>query len=242
MKLKTMVLSINKHEIGEMKRFARELGLGFKFDAMLNARIDCSGSPLAVRLEPWEIVKLDLEDAERVAEWKRFAACFCGLSHRPERSNEAYQCGGGVTGFAIDPEGNMSICVLARSGTYDLRRGSFREGWDHLGREVRCRKITRITKCTDCGIKSMCGMCPANAELENRDAEAPVDFMCQVAHLRAKAMDIPVPIHGQCEYCEGGTAHGKLRASAATLENRKAETCPGVSRGERLMQVLENRL
>ena len=36
-------------------------------------------------------------------------------------------------------------------------------------------------------------MCPANGELENGDPEAPVDFLCHVAHLRAKAMGIPVP-------------------------------------------------
>jgi hypothetical protein len=48
----------------------------------------------------------------------------------------------------------------------------------------------------------MCGICPANAELENHDAEEPVDFLCQVAHLRAKALGINVKPHGECEYCK----------------------------------------
>jgi hypothetical protein len=48
----------------------------------------------------------------------------------------------------------------------------------------------------------VCGMCPANGELENRDAEEPVDFLCQVAHLRSKALGIPVKPHGVCKYCE----------------------------------------
>jgi hypothetical protein len=46
-------------------------------------------------------------------------------------------------------------------------------------------------------------MCPTNAELENRDPEEPVDFLCQVAHLRAKALGFTVKPHGECEYCEG---------------------------------------
>jgi radical SAM protein with 4Fe4S-binding SPASM domain len=201
LKLKTMVFSVNRHELEDMTQFAKELGAGFRFDAMLNPRIDCSQGPLAVRLQPEEIVQLDLDDGERVSEWKKFATRFCGLPSTPEESEEIYSCGGGVTGFAIDPEGKMSVCVLSRFATYDLRRGSFREGWDHLTREVRRTKVTRATKCVGCGIKSLCGMCPANAELESGDPEAPVDFLCRVAHLRAGAMGIPVRAHGECRYC-----------------------------------------
>ena len=53
-------------------------------------------------------------------------------------------------------------------------------------------------------------MCPANAELECMDAEVPVDFLCQVAHLRAYAFDIPVPPHGDCEYCKGGSRYQEI--------------------------------
>jgi len=222
LKLKTVAVSINKHEVGEMKRLAEELGVKFKFDSMINPRIDCSQSPLNVRLQPWEIVKMDLEDPERVAEWKSFAGRFNGPTPSEDR-DEIYHCGGGVTGFAIDPEGKMSICVLSHFDTFDLRRGSFREGWDHFLQQVRLKKITRVTKCTACRIKAMCGMCPANGELENGDPESPVDFLCHVAHLRAKALDIPVPPHGDCEYCEGGSSHAVLADSLKSLDSRAAE-------------------
>src|SRR2546422_10996846 len=69
--LKTVGVTINKHEIGAMKRFAEEeLGVAFKFDSMINPRIDCSQSPLAVRLRPEEVVELDLQDPERAGEWR----------------------------------------------------------------------------------------------------------------------------------------------------------------------------
>ncbi|MGD9302535.1 MAG: radical SAM protein, partial [Desulfobacterales bacterium] len=55
LKLKTMALVQNKHEIFAMKRFAeKELGLDFKFDAMVNPRRNCSQSPLKERLTPLE--------------------------------------------------------------------------------------------------------------------------------------------------------------------------------------------
>ena len=75
--------------------------------------------------------------------------------------------------------------------------------------QVRQRKITAPTKCTACELKAMCGMCPANGELENGDPEAPVDFLCRVAHLRAYAFDIPVAPHGSCRSCEGGVGYGR---------------------------------
>jgi sulfatase maturation enzyme AslB (radical SAM superfamily) len=71
-------------------------------------------------------------------------------------------------------------------------------------RQARNRKITRITKCTTCGIKALCGMCPALGELENGDAEEPVDYLCRVGHLRTKMLGRSVPAHGDCSYCEGG--------------------------------------
>jgi hypothetical protein len=60
-------------------------------------------------------------------------------------------------------------------------------------------------------------MCPANGELENGDPEAPVDWLCQTAHLRAMALEIPVKPHGNCEYCEGGIGHAHIGAAATRL-------------------------
>lgn len=239
LKLKTVAVSINKHEIGEMKKFAGELGVDFKFDAMMNPRIDCSQSPLAVRLQPWEVVKMDLEDQERVTEWKKFAAKH---NHPPSEAatshDQLYQCGGGINSFALDPEGKMSICVLSHFEAYDLRRGNFREGWEQFLRQVRSRKITRVTKCTSCGIKPMCGMCPANGELENGDPESPVDFLCHVAHLRATTLDLPIPLHGDCEYCKEGPDHAALTESVEFLKKHRKEDWMASNEEHPLLPIL----
>jgi hypothetical protein len=61
-------------------------------------------------------------------------------------------------------------------------------------------------------------MCAANGELEGGDAESPVDFLCQVAHLRAYALGLQVPEHGDCECCSGGHQHAALQESAKRIE------------------------
>ncbi|HEX9507010.1 MAG TPA: radical SAM protein [Myxococcales bacterium] len=219
LKLKTVAVTVNKHEVWEMKELAEDLGLEFKFDSMLNPRIDCSLSPLEVRLRPEEIVELDALDPERVTEWRRFAAQAVGPVHTPDKADELYHCGGGVNSFAINPYGRMSICVLSQADTFDVRRGGFREAWTQSLLKVRQRKISRPTKCVSCQLKALCGMCPANGELENGDPEKPVDFLCHVAHLRAAVLGISVPAHGECEYCVGAKLE-EVQRSGAQLRDR----------------------
>ncbi|MBC8359486.1 MAG: radical SAM protein [Candidatus Aminicenantes bacterium] len=223
--LKTVVLTPNKHELWEMKSFVeKELGLEFRFDAMINPRLDCSHSPLAVRLKPNEIVEMDLQDPKRVEEWKKFAEDLSGYVVPPEQKDKLYQCGGGDASFAIDPSGGLSLCNFLPGNTWDLRKGSFQKGWEDFLLEMKSKTITRFTKCVECGLVAMCGMCPANGELENGDAEEPVDFLCQVAHLRAYMLDIPVPPHGDCEYCESGKDFRKMMQSVEALRQVKYST------------------
>lgn len=207
LKLKTVAMRPNVHELWDLKQYVEdELGLEFRFDPMINPRIDHSPAPLAVRLSPEEIVALDLRDSARVSEWRRFHERFGGGPVQEQQVQWLYRCGGGVQSFAMDPYGGLRVCVLSTRGAYDLRRGSFDKGWQSALCKLRQQKISRQTKCVACGLKSMCGACPAHSELECADPEAPVDFLCRVAHLRAHCFGISVPDHGECAYCRGGPA------------------------------------
>jgi radical SAM protein with 4Fe4S-binding SPASM domain len=200
LKLKTMALRINKDEIWEMKRFAEEdLGLKFRFDPIINPRIDYKQDPLNLRLTPQEIVEMDLRDPKRLADWKILAARHVDTTQ--EMKKELYYCNGGVIAFAIDPYGKMGLCLLSTQDRFDLRQGSFKEGWNDYLLGIRKKKVSRQTKCLACRIKIMCGMCPPSGDLENRDPEEPVDFFCQLAHLRAYTFGLSIPAHGDCEYC-----------------------------------------
>jgi radical SAM protein with 4Fe4S-binding SPASM domain len=223
LKLKTVPTTINFHEVYEMKRLAeQELGVEFKFDPLVNPRTDCSQSPLAVRLAPEQVVQLDFRDAVRKAEYRKLAeAELAGPAHT--EGPEKYTCGGGQNGCAIDPLGQMTICVLSHQDGYNLRAGSFQDGWYGRLREIRESKRVSQTICTHCRLQSLCSMCPANGELENGDAESPVEFLCQVAHLRAYTLGLQVPEHGDCPCCAGGVHHQHLKSSALRLEAESAD-------------------
>jgi radical SAM protein with 4Fe4S-binding SPASM domain len=222
LKLKTVALTINKHEIQDMKRFVKEdLKLEFRYDPLISPRCDHSFKPLDVRLSPAEIVEMDLADPERVDSFKQFAEKFNKPLDPKIPAGKLYRCGAGLRGFTVDPYGGMRICISSAGNAYDMCVGSLEQGWQKFIPEIRRQARTRTTKCSTCYLRSLCGTCPPNAELECHDAEEPVDFLCQVAHLRAYTMDLPMGPHGDCEYCPGGSRYEKMMEEVAKLKNRK---------------------
>src|SRR5271169_3843376 len=113
LKLKTVPTTTNRHEVFEMKRLAEEeFGVEFKFDSLINPRIDCSQSPLAVRLSPEQAVELDFAEPKRKADYRRMAEQdLAAPIEATAVQREKYTCGGGIGGCAVDPYGTMSICV-----------------------------------------------------------------------------------------------------------------------------------
>jgi radical SAM protein with 4Fe4S-binding SPASM domain len=224
LKLKTVPTTINFHEVYEMKRFAEEeLGVDFKFDPLVNPRTDCSQSPLAVRLSPEQAVSLDFRDPVRKAEYRKLAEAEVANTNHQEAKG-LYVCGGGHNGCAVDPTGNMTICVISHQQGHNIRGGGFREGWYGPLREIRETPRRRPTICDSCRLHSLCSMCPANGELESGDPETPVEFLCEVAHLRAYTLGIKVPAHGDCPCCSGGKRHEGLLGSAARLQVSSADS------------------
>ena len=240
LKLKTVATSINKHEVLAMSQFAvEELGVEFKVDGQINPRIDCSQSPLAVRLTPEEVVALDMHAPKRVSEYRKLATR--DLENPPSLSqiDTVYSCGGGMNSFAINAYGEIGICVISQQETFGIRGAGVKAVWEESLLQLRNRKRTRATKCIECRIQSLCGMCPANGELENGDRESPVAFLCNVAHLRAAALGAVIPAHGDCEFCSGGSEHEALMESARRIAEKEIDIESWVG-PQQILPILNN--
>jgi radical SAM protein with 4Fe4S-binding SPASM domain len=192
-----------------------------------------------VRLSPEDVVALDMYWPKVAAGHRKVLKVEIGKPPAP--LNTVYSCGGGLKSFAIDPYGHMSICVLSHQDTYDVRDGGARAGWEHFLLNIRQRKATRPTKCTNCRLHSVCSMCPANGELENGDPESPVEFLCEVAHLRALALGFEVPEHGDCEFCDDADRHASLMSSVHRITSQ--EISPAAWTGpQSVLPILNNSL
>ncbi|MFH1674134.1 MAG: radical SAM protein [Pseudomonadota bacterium] len=186
LRLKTMVLTLNRHELGDMQRYAQGLGVEFRFDAMVNSRLDCGKDPCQFRIDPSEVVRLDMEDEKRLKAWKEFCRKFL----RADKTEGLFVCGAGVTTFNINPVGRLQVCGMVSEPYWDLRNGSFSEGWEELLPTVREQKPTEAYICNDCELYSLCGQCPGWAMTENNNRESPVEYLCQITHERAKALEV----------------------------------------------------
>ena len=103
-------------------------------------------------------------------EWGQFADRCARRSRNFRPQDTVYQCGGGISSFAIDPYGGMSICVLSEATSTTSGAGTFR-GLGTVPAAAALRKVTRPTNASSCTLKAVCGMCPANGELEHGDAK-----------------------------------------------------------------------
>ncbi len=239
LKLKTVATSINKHEVIAMRRFAEDdLGVEFKMDGQINPRIDCSQSPLAVRLAPEEVVALDMAAPKGRSEYLRLAKHDLEGPPNLKQVDTVYYCGGGMTGFAINAYGEMGICVISQQETFSVRDHGVRKVWEGALLGLRTRKRTRMSKCIECRIQSLCGMCPANGEMESGDRESPVEFLCHVAHLRAATIGVEIPAHGECEFCAGGSQHQAVLESARRIADKEIDVEAWVA--PQLFPILNN--
>jgi len=187
LKLKTMVSTLNKHELPDMKAFAAENGLDFRFDFNLNKRLDRGLEPTLYRLTPEEAVDLDKTDGLRLEALREYSTRRFGPPAFPEN---LYWCGAGLSGFHVDPCGKVSLCINSREPSYDFRGGSVKEAWHEFIPRALSRKRKKTTTCQTCRLRQLCDQCPGWAQLENGNEELPVDYLCRIAHLRAQALGL----------------------------------------------------
>ena len=240
LKLKTVATSVNKHEVLAMRQFAEEeMGVEFKMDGQINPRVDCSQSPLAVRLTPEEVVALDMNAPKGMSEYRRLAKRDLESPPNLSTGDSIYFCGGGMSGFAINAYGEMGICVISQQETFSVREVGVRRVWEDSLLRLRTRKRTRMTKCIQCRIQSLCGMCPANGEMESGDKESPVEFLCHVAHLRAATLGVEVPAHGECAFCAGGSEHEAVLESGRRIASKEIDVESWVG-PQQILPILNN--
>jgi radical SAM protein with 4Fe4S-binding SPASM domain len=237
LKLKTMAMAWNRHEVADMKAFATERGLGFRYDGLLNGRVDCGANRNGeLQMSAPELLELELADPEGRARLEQTAAIVRAAAGQDQVVEEVYSCGAGAVAFTVDPYGHLQMCQLSRKASFDLREHSFAEVWDHRFPELRARKWQKNDVCRSCNLISMCGSCPGASELDSGDIEAQVPRFCEIAHLRAHAMLGDESGHRRDATCCLG--HGTLAAQpAASLDLGQGCGSCGHAAAEPLIQL-----
>ncbi|MBW1789298.1 MAG: radical SAM protein, partial [Deltaproteobacteria bacterium] len=129
--LKTVLMTLNRHEFDPMREIAEAFGVRFRFDAAVFPRFNGDTSPMKLRVSPEEAVEKEASNGELLRQWVRL---YERLKNMPV-SDRLYQCGAGLTAFHIDPYGHLRPCLMSTSTAYgqDLRSMGFETAWKVLG-------------------------------------------------------------------------------------------------------------
>jgi len=136
------------------------------------------------RLHPREVLELDKPDPLSENSLKKEEVLACRSAK--DDGSLFPSCIASKRDFHVDPYGQMSFCSYIRDPAlrYDLRTGSFQDGWDEFIHSL----VERITgeneyneNCGSCTFRDDCLWCPAFGYLEHRRFGAKVDYLCSVA-------------------------------------------------------------
>jgi radical SAM protein with 4Fe4S-binding SPASM domain len=181
-----MLMTLNQHELWDMQSYAESLGVAFRFDPLINNTLGGAHSPQTYRLPPQEVVQFDRADRRR---WDDLRVFYERMPEMRIDDTYLYACGAGINSFHIDPYGKLYLCMMSRTQGYDLREGSFQEGWANYLPQVRLQPHGESYECNRCKLLPLCGQCPSWGTLENGDPEYKVEYLCQIAHQRAAAFE-----------------------------------------------------
>ena len=119
--LKTILMTLNRHELSAIKQLADGYGVDFRFDAAIFPGLDGDRSPLRFRVPAEEAIARELADPDLAADWRTY---YEQRRYAPV-SEALYQCDTGQTSFYIDPSGVLQPCLMVRKPRYDLLQGCF---------------------------------------------------------------------------------------------------------------------
>lgn len=179
--LKTILMTLNRHEFQDIKKIAEQYGLKFRYDPAIFPRFDGDNRVTRLRLAPREVAEIDFSDPQLAKEWVGY---FTRREGTVVATDRLYLCGSGLTSFHINAMGMLQPCLMARSVCYDLTRGDFQTGWQEVIPRIRKEKADPQAPCSACDKIGICDYCPPFAELENNSGTGASDFTCALAEIR----------------------------------------------------------
>lgn len=179
--LKMTVMNPNIGEFDDVKSFAGKIKSRFRYDYLINPKINGSKEPLAFRLPPRQAIKLERKNQPHLFEEEQKSKEEKQTS--PKRDGLFY-CSAGRNSLAITPYGKLNLCLEYRLPRYDLRKGSLSEGWRELVNYVESAKPGENYRCNNCRLQEFCQWCPAVGLLEEGDRTACSPYYRQLALIR----------------------------------------------------------
>jgi radical SAM protein with 4Fe4S-binding SPASM domain len=185
--LKTVLMTVNQHEIEGMRAIAASFGVPFRMD---NAIFPClpnsSKDPLQYRVSPKEAVQAELSDPKRVDDWMKYIDRQAAVP----RGETTYRCGAGVNSFHVDPFGFASPCLMTTQYKHSLHEKSFESLWNKELVQLRSHKPRESYGCNTCDMQTACASCPGFNYQETGEEDVKSQYVCDTTKERWEAIHL----------------------------------------------------
>jgi len=113
------------------------------------------------------------------------------------RGDRLFTCGAGRR-VCLDAYGMLQPCLALRhpQTVYDLKAGSLEEALRVFFPRLRCARAVNpdyLARCARCSLHGFCDQCPAKSWTEHGTLDTPVQYLCEVAHARARDLGLLGP-------------------------------------------------
>lgn len=199
--VKGVILPGNKDEIEEFETWAATLpwtdrppSYSFLFDLRGRRDSDEKNRRIArLRLSPEKVLSIEARDKEK---YRKEMRLFCSRFMGPQ-GDRLFTCGAGRS-LCVDAYGKLQPCMLLRHPhlAYDLKTGTLRDAMEKKFpalRKIRAKNPRYLERCARCLLKGLCDQCPARSWSEHGTLDTPVEYLCQVAHARARLLGLISP-------------------------------------------------
>jgi radical SAM protein with 4Fe4S-binding SPASM domain len=179
-KIKTILMTHNRHELDQIKHMAERYQTRLRFDAAIFPRFNGDKQPVTFRVSPREAVEIELADSIRRQLWRDYFDKVKGL----KIPDHLYACGAGLTAFHVDPYGNLQPCLMVKQPAHNVVTEGFKKVWEQIIPQTRIKKLDRHSPCMDCEKRPLCDFCPAFFKLENNTEDVCSKYLCDIGHHR----------------------------------------------------------
>lgn len=185
LKLKTILMTYNRHEFHAIEDMARDRGVTFRFDPAIFPCFNGDKTPTRLRVSPQEAIEKEFANEARSRQWKDYFERVQGVP----ASKTLYDCGAGLMSFHIDPYGTLKPCLMVNSPRVDVSDGGFLTGWDEVIPGIKEKEVGSDFPCRQCEKRTLCGFCPAFFELENGSENIRSEYLCAIGESRFRAIE-----------------------------------------------------
>src|SRR3989475_710278 len=176
-KIKTKAMTVNQHELDQIKAFVEGLGTQFRLSNVIYPRLNGDLTPAIYRLSPEEIVALESQEEDGEPEDRCTEAE--GQLGQPA-DDRLFRCGCGTTAVHINAWGQLGTCTWATERA-DLRQATVADAVRQVFPRIRAARYQGETPCRACHVHTLCDKMPANAADEAGDPEQAVLSVCSSA-------------------------------------------------------------